>query len=76
VSTNAAIVPASPGVITPPASAEVTAFIAAAMSSAFSPRALSRGRALDRRQWEFDGALAARRQDAFETKPHRGRVTD
>jgi len=28
MSTTAAIVPASPGVITPPASAEVTAFIA------------------------------------------------
>jgi hypothetical protein len=43
VSTTAAIVPASPGVITPPASAEVTAFIAVAMSWAFSPRGLSRG---------------------------------
>ena len=32
MSTTAAIVPASPGVITPPASAEVTAFIAGAMS--------------------------------------------
>ena len=36
---SAAIVAASPGVITPPVSAEVTAFIAAAMSWAFSPRA-------------------------------------
>ena len=36
---SAAIVAAPPGVITPPVSAEVTAFIAAAMSWAFSPRA-------------------------------------
>ena len=36
VSTTAAIVAASPGVITPPASAEVTAFIAGAMSAALS----------------------------------------
>src|SRR5207253_1358183 len=76
VSTTAAIVPASPGVITPPASAEVTAFIAAAMSWAFSPRALSRGSALDRRQREFYRAIAARRQDAFEAQPHRSRIAD
>src|SRR5260221_8083651 len=36
VSTTAAIVAASPGVIAPPASAEVTAFIAPAMSAALS----------------------------------------
>jgi hypothetical protein len=39
VSTTAAILFASPGVMAPLASAEVTAFIAAAMSWAFSPRA-------------------------------------
>jgi hypothetical protein len=60
--------------VAPPPSAEVTAFIAAAMSWAFSPRALSRGGALDRRQCEFDRAFAARRQDAFEANPHPSRV--
>ena len=68
---SAAIVAASPGVITPPASAEVTAFIAAAMSWAFSPRALSRGSTLDRRQDKLHRAFAAWRQDAFEAEPHR-----
>jgi hypothetical protein len=62
-----------PGVITPPASAEVTAFIAAAMSWAFSPRALSRGSTLDRRQSELHHAIAAGRQNAFEAQPHRAR---
>jgi hypothetical protein len=61
-------------VIAPLASAEVTAFIAGAMSWAFSPRALSRGGALDRRQCEFYGAFAARRQDALAAQPHRSRV--
>jgi hypothetical protein len=69
-----AILSASPGAIAPLASAEVTAFIAAAISWAFSPRALSRGGALDRRQCEFYGAFAARRQDALEAQPHRSRV--
>jgi hypothetical protein len=63
-------------VTAPLATAEVTAFIAAAMSWAFSPRALSRGGALDRRQCEFYRAFAARPQDAFEAKPHRSRVAD
>jgi hypothetical protein len=61
-------------VIAPLATAELTAFIAAAMSWAFSPRALSRGGALDRRQCEFYRAFAARRQDALEAKPNRSRV--
>jgi hypothetical protein len=37
------IVAASAGVIKPPASAEVTAFIAGAMSWAFSPRIIAIG---------------------------------
>jgi hypothetical protein len=73
---SVAIVAASPGVITPPASAEVTAFIAAAMSWAFSPRALFRGSTLDRRQSELHDAIAARRQNAFEAQPLRCRVAD
>jgi hypothetical protein len=39
IANSAAIVATSPGVIMRPASAEVTAFIAATMSWAFSPRA-------------------------------------
>jgi hypothetical protein len=46
------------------------------MSWAFSPRALSRGSALDRRQGELDRAFAALRQDAFDAQPQRGRVAD
>src|SRR5439155_4095063 len=53
------------------ASAEVTAFIAAAMSWAFSPRALSRGSTLDRRQDKLHRAFAAWRQEPFDTEPHR-----
>ena len=51
VSTTAAVGAASAGVIRPPASAEVTAFIVAAMGSA-----------LDRRQSELDSTFAAGRQ--------------
>src|SRR6478752_1144854 len=76
VSTTAAILSASRGVIAALASAEVTAFIAAAISWALSRPAWSRGGALDRWQGEFYRAFAARSQDAFETKPHRGRVAD
>jgi hypothetical protein len=54
----------------------VTAFIDAAISCALSRQAWSRGGALDRRQGEFYRAFAARSQDAFETKPHRGRVAE
>src|SRR5690242_14000385 len=46
------------------------------MSRASGRRALSRASALDRRQREFNRAFAERRQDPFEAKPHRGRVTD
>jgi hypothetical protein len=60
----------------PPASADVTAFIAAAMSWAFSPRALSRGSTLDRRQGELDRTFAALRQNAFDAQPQRCRVPD
>ena len=60
---STAIVAAAPGVITPPASAEVTAFIAAAMPWTFSPPALSRGSTLDRRQGELHHAVAAGRQE-------------
>jgi hypothetical protein len=63
----------SPGVIAPPASAEMTAFIAVAILwpdiMAFSPRAVSRGSALDPRQGELHRRFAARRQDAFDTEP-------
>ena len=76
IANSAPIVAASPGVITPPASAEVTAFIAAAMSWAFSPRALSRGSTLDRRQGELDRTFAALRQNAFDAQPQRCRVPD
>jgi hypothetical protein len=71
IANSAAIVAASPAVIMPPASAGSAAFIAAAMSWAFSPRALSRGSTLDRRQSKFSHAIAAGRQDAFDTEPHR-----
>src|SRR6202035_3827593 len=65
VSTTAAMVAASPGVIAPPASAEVTAFIAAAMSAALSISRPAAGR-----------TFAALRQDAFDAQAQRGRVAD
>src|SRR6266478_1155273 len=37
------------------------------------PATLPRAGGLDRRQTEFDGTLAARRQHAFHAQPHRGR---
>jgi hypothetical protein len=64
VSTTAAILSASPGVIAPPASAE---------GDRLHRRSNVRG-ALDRRQCEFYRAIAARGQDALEAKPHRSRV--
>jgi len=64
VSTTAAILSASRGVIAPLASAE---------GDRLHCRGHIRG-ALDRRQCEFYRAFAARRQDAFEAKPHRSRV--
>ena len=65
VSTIAAILPASPGVITPAASAR-------------GDRLHRRGdirRALDRRQLELDRPLAADRQKAFDAEPQRHRIT-
>jgi hypothetical protein len=61
MSTTAAIVPASPGVITPPASAEVTAFIAGAMSRAPAHGLRPVGALLIGGQREFNRAFAERR---------------
>src|SRR5215469_8643843 len=64
VSTIAAILPASPGVITPAASAAVTGL----------HRRGDIRRALDRRQLELDRAFAADRQKALDAEPQRHRV--
>src|SRR5438094_19529 len=64
VSTTATIVAASPGVIAPSANAEVTAFIAAAISAAPSIGGSAK----------IDGAFAAGRQNSFDAEPHRGRI--
>jgi hypothetical protein len=60
-------------VLTPPTSAEVTAFIAAAMSWAFSPRARPVGALSIGDKTNF---TVCSRQDAFEAEPHRGRIAD
>ena len=54
----------------PPASAEVTAFIAGDVMG-IQPTGLSRGRTLDRRQGELDHTFALLRQDSFDAQPQR-----